>query len=64
MPLEIKDRHDPKCTAYIIKDDLSVSFEVTIPLINLKRERYRVPYFTGRLFTPGEQEEQHRRTLN
>ena len=60
----IKGRHDPKCTAYIINDHLSVSLEVTIPLINPKRERYRVPYFTGRLFTPGEQEEQHMRTLN
>ena len=63
VPLEIKDRHDPKCTAYIIKDDLSVSFEVTIPLINLKRERYRVTYFTGRVFPPCEQEEQHMNTL-
>ena len=40
VPLEIIDRHDPKCTAYIINDGLSVSFEVTIPLINeVQKER-------------------------
>ena len=40
VPLEIKDRHDPKCTAYIINDDLSVSFEVAIPW-SLRKERGR-----------------------
>lgn len=33
-------------------------------MINPKRERYKVTYFTGRLFPPGEQEELPMRTLN